>query len=92
MVNNFGTRGTNDTAIDDFWDDLSANVSSLLKAYLATGPNIDYENSEKSITQTYNKHFPEKCVKFNKYKHRRSNSTTSDMLKTDRVRVLFQIC
>ena len=77
------TRMINDTAINNFRDELSEiDISSLLNANLATDPNTDYEKFEKIITKTYDKHFPEKCVKFNKYKHKRSNWITSGILKS----------
>ena len=61
------TRMINDTAINNVRDELSEiDISSLLNANLATDPNTDYEKFEKIITRTYDKHFPEKCVKFNK--------------------------
>ena len=49
---------------------------------MATDPNTDNEKFEKNITKTYDKHFPEKCVKFNKYKHKRSNWITSGIFKS----------
>ena len=54
----------------------------MLSANLATDPNNDYEKFEKIITKSYDKHFPEKCVKFNKYKHKWSNWITSGILKS----------
>ena len=73
----------NDTAINSFRDELSdIDISSLLNANLATDPNTDYEKFEKIITKTYDRHFPEKFVKFNKYKHKRSNWITSGILKS----------
>ena len=73
----------NDTAINNFRDELSEiDISSLLNANLATDPNTDYEKFEKIISETYDKHFPEKCVKFNQYKHKRSNWITSGILKS----------
>ena len=77
------TRVINDTAINSFRDELSdIDISSLLNANLATDPNTDYEKFENIITKTYDRHFPEKCVKFNKYKHKRSNWITSGILKS----------
>ena len=73
----------NDAAIDNFRSELTEiDMSSLLNANLATDPNTDYEKFEKIITKTYDKHFPEKRVKFNKYKHKRSNWITSGILKS----------
>ena len=77
------TRVINDTAINNFRDELSdIDISSLLNINLATDPNNDYEKFEKIITKSYDRHFPEKCVKFNKYKHKRSNWITSGILKS----------
>ena len=77
------TRMINDTAINNFRDELSQiDISSLLNANLATDLNTDYEKFEKIITKTYDKHFPEKCVKFDKYKHKRSNCITSGIPKS----------
>ena len=45
-------------------------------------PNTDYEKFKKIITKTYDRHFPEKCVKFNKNKHKWSNWITSGILKS----------
>ena len=67
----------NDTAINNFRNELSEiDISSLLNANLVIDPNTDYEKFEKIISKTYDKHFPEKRVKFNKYKHKRSNWIT----------------
>ena len=75
----------NDTMINDFREALSAiDISSLLNANHSTDPNIDYEQFEKIITEMYDKYFPEKCVKFNKYKHKLSNWITSGILKSIR--------
>ena len=63
-------RAINDAAINIFREELSEiDISSLLNANLFTDPNIDYNKFEKIITKSYDKHFPEKYVKFNKYKH-----------------------
>ena len=71
------TRMIDDIAINNFRGELSKiDISSLVNANLATDPNTDYEKFEKIITKTYDKHFPEKCVKFNKCKHKRSNWIT----------------
>ena len=73
----------NDTAINNFRDDLAdIDILSLLNANLATDLNNDHEKFEKIITKSYDRHFPEKCVKFNKYKHKRSNWITSGILKS----------
>ena len=72
-----------DTAINNFLDELSEiDISSLLNANLATDPNTDYEKFEKFIIKTYDNHFLEKYVRFNKNKYKRSNSITSGILKS----------
>ena len=77
------TRAINDAAINIFRQELSEiDISSLLNANLFTDPNIDYNKFEKIITKSYDKHFPEKYVKFNKYKHKLSNWITSGILKS----------
>ena len=87
----------NDTAINNFRSELTEiDMSSLLNANLATDPNTDYDKFEKFITKTYDKHFPEKRVKFNKYKHKRSNWITSGILQTieftDKLYKRLKIC
>ena len=77
------TRAINDAAINIFREELSEiDISSLLNVNLFTDPNIDYNKFVKIITKNYDKHFPEKCVKFNKYKHKLSNWITSGILKS----------
>ena len=77
------TRAINDATINIFREELSeVDISSLLNANLFTDPNIDYNKFEKIITKSYDKHFPEKYVKFNKYKHKLSNWITSGILKS----------
>ena len=73
----------NDTAVNNFRSELTEiDMSSLLNTNLATDPNTDYDKFEKIIAKAYDKHFPEKRVKFNKYKHKRSNWITSGILKS----------
>ena len=72
-----------DTVINDFREALSAiDISWLPNANLSTDPNTVYEQFEKIITEMYDKYFPEKCVRFNKYKHKLSNWVTSGILKS----------
>ena len=91
------TRVINDTAISNFRGELTEiDISSLLNANLATDPNTDYEKFEKIVTETYDKHFPEKRVKFNKYKHKWSNWITYGILKSiefrDKLYKRLKIC
>ena len=69
----------NDTMINDFREALSAiDISSLLNCSLSTDPSFDYERFGKIITEMYDEYFLEKCVKFDKYKHKLSNWITSE--------------
>ena len=91
------TRVIKDTAVNNFRSELTEiDMSALLNANLATDPNTDYDKFEKIITKTYDKHFPEKRVKFNKYKHKRSNWITSGILKSiefrDKLYKRLKIC
>ena len=45
-------------------------------------PNSEYAKFERIITTAYEKHFPEKRVKFNKHKHKLSDWITSGILKS----------
>ena len=58
------------------------NISSYLHADLDTNPNIDYDKFENIITTQFEKHFPEKRIKFDKYKHKLSPWITTDILKS----------
>ena len=72
-----------DVIMCNFWDEHSEiDISSLLNAILATDPNNDYEKFKKYYHQNNDKHRPEKCVYFNKCKHKRSNWITSGILKS----------
>ena len=77
------TRTINDTTINDIRAALfSVDISSLLNANLSTDPNIEYERFETIITEMHDEYFPEKCVKWNQYKHKLSNWITSGILKS----------
>ena len=84
------TRVIPDAVINNFRDELSViDISSLLNVDLATDMNTDYETLKQNITKTYDKHFPDKFVKFNKYRHKRSNWMTSGILKSIEFRDKF---
>ena len=81
------TRVINDAAINNFRSELTEiDMSSVVNANLPTDPNTDYEKFEKIITKTYEKHFPEKRVKFNKYKHKRSKLDNVWYTQIDRIK------
>ena len=71
------SRAINETAINNFRQELTEiDITLLSNANLLTDPNINYEKFEKIITISYDNHFPEKCIKFNKYKHKLSKWIT----------------
>ena len=77
------SRAINETAINNFRQELTEiDISSLLNANLLTEPNIDYEKFDKIITKSYDNHFPEKSITFNKYKQKLSKWITSGILKS----------
>ena len=47
-----------------------------------TDPNVSYQIFENFIQKSYQRHFPEKRVKFNKYQHKLSNWITTGILKS----------
>ena len=64
------TRTIYDFAIHDFREELSRlEIPSRLNANLLSDPNIDYGKFEKVLSTSFNKHFPEKRIKVDKYKH-----------------------
>ena len=76
-------RTANDTAINNFRNDLlETDIASIISSDLTADPNSEYAKFERIITTAYQKHFPEKRVKFNKYKHKLSDWITSGILKS----------
>ena len=51
-----------------------------------TDPNTQYEKFENVLFSTFNKQFPERRVKFDKYRHKKSNWITSGILKSVEIR------
>ena len=47
-----------------------------------TDPNGSYQTFENLMQNTYERHFPPKRVKFNKYQHKLSNWITTGILKS----------
>ena len=73
----------NNTAINNFRNDLSeTDIASIISSDLTTDPNSEYAKFEQIIMAAYEKHFPEKQVKFNKHKHKLSDWITSVILKS----------
>ena len=76
-------RTENDTAINNFRNDLSeTDIASIISSGLTADPNSEYAKFERIITTAYEKHFPEKRVKFNKHKHKLSDWITSGILRS----------
>ena len=73
----------NDIAINNFRNDLSeTDIAPIISSDRTTDPNSEYANFERIITPSYEKHFPEKRVKFNKHKHKWSYWITSGIVKS----------
>ena len=77
------TRIIKPNLIDTFRDELrNIDVSSRLDPNLMTDSNTQYEKFENVLSSTFNKHFPERRVKFYKYRHKKSKWITSGILKS----------
>ena len=76
-------RTINDSAINDFREELSRlDILSRLNANMLSDPNIDYGKFEEVLSATFNKHFPEKRIKVNKYKRKLSPWITTGIIKS----------
>ena len=58
------------------------DIASIISLDLMADPNSEYSKFERIITTAYEKHFPEKRVKFNKHKHKLSDWIISGILKS----------
>ena len=71
----------NATAINNFLNDLlETDIMSIISSELTADPNSKYVKFERIITAAYEKHFPEKWVKFSK--HKLSDWITCGILKS----------
>ena len=78
------TRTINDSAINYFRKELpKLDIPSRLNANLLSDPNIDYWKFEDVFSASFNKHFPEKRIKVNKYKHKLSPWITIGIIKIE---------
>ena len=76
-------RSITESSLDQYRSDLrSLNIHTHLKADLMTDPNASYQIFENLIQKSYQRHFPEKRIKFNKYQHKLSNWITTGILKS----------
>ena len=68
---------------DTFREELkNIDVSSRLDPNVMTDSNTHYEQFENVLSSTFSKHFPERRVKFEKYRHKKSNWIISGILKS----------
>ena len=58
------------------------NIHTNLNADLMTDPNGSYQTFVNLMQNTYERHFPQKRVKFNKYQHELSNWITTGILQS----------
>ena len=49
------------------------DITLIIGSELSTDLNSEYAKFEQITTTACDKHFPEKCVKFNKHKHNSSD-------------------
>ena len=74
-------------SLDQYRTDLrSLTIHTHLKADLMTDPNASYQIFDNLIPKSYQRHFPEKRVKFNRYQHELSNWITTGILKSTEYR------
>ena len=72
-----------EAATHNFREELrSSDNSSHLKANLMTDRNPEYDIFERIALNAYEKHFPNKRVKVNKYKHKLSPWITTGLIKS----------
>ena len=69
-------------AIQNFKEELlSSNIKELLDVNLESNPNNNYDVLHDLICALKQKHFPNKKIKFNKYKHKGTPWITTGILK-----------
>ena len=71
-------------SLENFKKDLQKKLSDHDSPLLQDNANQSYNNLNGQLKFLMNKHFPEKVVKFNKYKHKKSKWVTSGILKSIR--------
>ena len=62
------------------------NIMNKLDTNILTDPNLTYSVIEHELLEKINTFLPTKKVKFNKYKHKKSEWITTDILKSIRTR------
>ena len=64
----------------------SINLYNFLNKDPYCDPNVNYEIFESKITELINKHIPQRKLKYNKYKYKKSNWITTGILKSIKYR------
>ena len=67
-------------------DLLSVNLLDNLDLNPLANPNDNYNELDNIIQTAKNKHFPRKTIKYNKYKHKKSEWTTKGIMKSIKFR------
>ena len=74
---------TDETSIDNFVEEIrNCELFSKLDRNMFLDPNNNLNILEKTIEECKNKHLPTRTVKFNKYKHKKSDWITSAIIKS----------
>ena len=83
-------RSITESSLDQYRSDLrTLNIHTHLKADLMTDPNSSYQIFENLIQKSYQRHFPEKRAKFNKYQHKLSNWITTGILNPLNLEIIY---
>ena len=74
-------RKMDQKSIEAFANDIrSTNFQTMITNDLDCDPNINYNTIHNFLNETLNKHMPIKSVKYNKYKHKKSEWMTDGIL------------
>ena len=76
-------RTFSDSATEQFRNEIhSLNIASHFSSDLMQDPNYNYNIFNKIITDAYEKIFPEKRIKVNKYRHKLTPWITMGLIKS----------
>ena len=74
-------------ALDDFYKEIAeSDIFSKLNTNVLSDPNINYNTMHKIIYDARKKHIPNKIMKFNRYRHKKSKWITNGILISIRYR------
>ena len=74
-------------ALDDFYKEIAeSDIFSKLNTNKLSDPNINYNTMHKIIDDARKKHIPNKIMKFNRYRHKKSKWITNGILISIRYR------